>query len=88
MTTESGNSNALVFKLFLPSFGFRTVVDEFVEGAVVILRVAAGADLHDFKAEGADSVEHGVERESFVNGVEDANGNLPQISVRTGFGRF
>ena len=76
MTTESSDVNSPVFKLFQPSFGLTPVVDEVVQGAVGIVRIASRADLHGFQAQGADLVQHGVEGEVVIDRVKHADGNL------------
>src|SRR6266850_2321084 len=78
VATEGGNANPLVFKFFLPGLGLAAIGDELVEGTMAIVGIAAGPDFHGLEAEGADLIEHGVEREMFVDGVEDADGNLAE----------
>src|SRR5260370_36378161 len=51
MTTESRNANPAVFKLFQPGSRFSVVIDEVVEGPVVVVWIAAGADLHCFQTD-------------------------------------
>src|SRR6266850_2293072 len=76
VATEGGNVNPLVFKSFLPSLGFATVGDEFVERTMMIVRIPAGADLHGLEAEGADFLEHGVEGKVVIDRIEYPDGNL------------
>src|SRR6267142_252615 len=57
MTTESGDANPAVLKFFQPGFCLSAVFDQVVERTMMIIRVAAGADLHRFKTEGAEFVE-------------------------------
>ena len=78
VATEGGNANPLVFKFFLPGLGLAAIGDELVEGTMTIVGIAAGPDFHGLEAEGADPIEHGVEREMFVDGVKDADGNLAE----------
>src|SRR6266403_2552684 len=78
VATEGGNANPLVFKFFLPGLGLAAIGDELVEGTMAIVGIAAGPDFHGLEAEGADLIEHGVEREMFVDGGEDADGNLAE----------
>ena len=84
VTTEGGNLNSAVFKFFQPGFGFGLVGDEFVERAMGIVGIAARADLHGFEAEGGDLVQHGVEGQMVVDGIENANGDLAHIASRPG----
>src|SRR6266851_3602559 len=76
VATQSGDANPAVFEFFLPCFGLSAVGDELVERAMTIIRVAAGADLHGFETQSADLIKHGVEREMFIDGVENADRNL------------
>src|SRR5206468_10764678 len=64
----------------LPGFGLGAVGDEVVERTMNVVGIAAGANLHGFKAKGGDLVEHGVESEMLVNGIEDADGNLALVA--------
>ena len=80
VATQSGNVNAAVFKLFLPSLGLGTVSDEVVKGTMMIIGIAARADFHGLEAEGRNFVEHGVERELLVDRIEDADRNLAEIA--------
>src|SRR5713226_80883 len=84
MATESGNANPAVFKLFQPGFCFTAVGDEVVERTMRIVRIASRANLHGLKTEGGDFVQHGVERQMFVDRIEHADGNLAQLSGRLG----
>src|SRR5216117_864946 len=51
MTTESGDANSAVFKLFQPGSCFTAVVHQVDERTMTIVRIAAGTDLHGFQAE-------------------------------------
>ena len=86
VATERGDADATVFKLFQPGFGFRAVGDQVVERAVMIVGIAAGADFHGFQAESGDFVEHFVDRELFVNGIEDADGDFAEGCGWNAFG--
>src|SRR5882762_2685677 len=61
VATERGDANPFFLKPFLPSLGLAAVGDEFIERTMMIVRIAARADLHGLKAQRADLVEHGVE---------------------------
>ena len=87
MTTESGDKTSPVFKFFQPSFRFTAIGDEIVEGAMRIVRIASGADLHGFQTQCGDFVEHGVERKMFIDGIEHADGDLTQVTGRPGCGK-
>src|SRR6266851_410158 len=76
VAAQSGDANPAVFEFYLPCFGLSAVGDELVERAMTIIRVAAGADLHGFETQSADLIKHGVEREMFIDGVENADRNL------------
>src|SRR6266850_2121545 len=78
VATQRGDADPLVFKFFLPSLGLAAIGDELVEGTMAIVGITARADFHGLKAEGADLVEHRVERKMFVDGVKDADGNLAE----------
>src|SRR5712692_9507111 len=78
MATERGDANTAIFKFFLPSCGFAAVAQELVEGTMMIIGIATGANLHGFKTQRANFIEHGIEREMLVNRVENADRNLPQ----------
>src|SRR6266849_1577817 len=54
MTTQSGNANPPVFKLFLPGFRLAAVGDQLVKRAMAVAGIAAGTDLHGFQTEGGD----------------------------------
>ena len=77
-------TNAAVLEFLEPGFGFGAIGNQVVQRAVVIVGTA-GANLHGFQTERADLIEHGLQREMLVDGVENANGNLPQIAGRPGF---
>src|SRR6266566_9410714 len=76
VAAQSGDANPAAFEFFLPCFGLSAVGDELVERAMTIIRVAAGADLHGFETQSADLIKHGVEREMFIDRVENADRNL------------
>src|ERR1700687_5638525 len=76
VTTEGGDANSLVFKLFLPSHGLAAVSDELVEGTMTVIRVAPGANFHGFETQCADFIEHGIEGEFLVDRVKHPDGNL------------
>src|ERR1700674_231734 len=76
VTTEGGDANSLVFKLFLPSYGLVAVSHELVEGTMTVIRVPTGANFHGFETQRADFVEHGIEGEFLVDRVEHPDGNL------------
>src|SRR5882724_335257 len=78
VAAESGYANVLVFKFPEPGFGFGAVGDQFVERAVFVVGVAAGADFHGFEAEGGDFFEHFVDGEMVVDGIEDADGDFAE----------
>src|SRR5437773_12425180 len=80
VTTPRGHAIAAVVDFFQPGFGLVAVADEVVERTMNVVGIAAGANLHGFKAKGGDLVEHGVESEMLVNGIEDADGNLALVA--------
>src|SRR5205807_535630 len=87
MTTESGDAYSPVFKLFQPSSGLTAIADELVQGAMGIVRIASRADLHGLQTQWADLVQHGVEGEMFIDGIEHADGDLTQVTRRFGCGK-
>src|SRR5437588_5355728 len=80
VTTESGDANPAVFKFFQPGFGLSAIVYQVVEGTMTIVWIAPGADLHGFQAEGGDFIQHGVEGEMVVNGIEHADRDFVQVA--------
>src|SRR5712692_387952 len=76
MTTERGDANTAIFKFFLPSCGFAAVAQELVEWTMMFIGIATRANLHGFKSQRANFIEHGIEREMLVNRVENADGDL------------
>src|SRR2546429_356633 len=87
MTTESGDANSPVFKLFLPGFGLGTIGDELVQGTMGIVRIASRADLHGFETKGGDLVQHGVEGEMVIDRIKHADRNLAQTTGSLGCGK-
>jgi len=70
-------TRSLVFKFFSARLGLAAIGDELVEGTMAIVGIAA-VRFPWPRGEGADLIEHGVEREMFVDGVKDADGNLAE----------
>ena len=62
VATKRGYLNVAIGEFFLPGFGFGAIADKFVERAMLVVRISAGADLHGFEAQGGDAIEHGIER--------------------------
>src|SRR5439155_518034 len=56
------------------------IVYQVVEGTMTIVWIAPGADLHGFQAEGGDFIQHGVEGEMVVNGIEHADRDFVQVA--------
>ena len=81
VATKSGDTNPAVLKLFQPGFRLSAILNEVVERAMPIIRIAAGADLHGFQAEGGDFIQHGVEGEMVVNGIEHADRDFAQVAA-------
>jgi len=75
VAAQRGNVNATIFKFLFPRFRFCSIGKEFINRTVPGTGIAAGANLHCFQTEGTHAIEHFVEREFFVDGIEDADRN-------------
>jgi hypothetical protein len=82
VAAQRGYAQATILEFLYPGFGLRGIVIDFVDGAMVRTRIAAGADFHGLEAEGADFVEHGVKGEVLVNRIKDTDGNFLFCSHR------
>src|SRR5258707_1781341 len=73
VTAQRGYVNATVLKFLFPCFRFSRIRQQFVDRTMSGARIATSTYLHSLEAERTHAVQHLIERQLFVNGIEDTD---------------